>query len=264
MEPIVPRISLLVFAAALALLPACRRAPGAGLVDPDLAACLPSDTLAIAGADLVRLRVSSAWRELPAESAALLDPAAGASYALVAYNGKTVFAAARGDFRQPPAGGVMAAKNIALFGSPEAVRAAQAQRKAGKTGAEWLLMRAEAAAKGSPLWAVVLGGAALPLSGNSANFNQMLRMVDYAAFSAKFDSRIACELTAEARSPEAAQRFEETLRASLSLAAAGLKRDPSAAALLRSVQVRRDGLAVHAAASMAPEQLAAALGAFSR
>jgi hypothetical protein len=264
MAPILPPFVVLVLAVAFAVMPGCRRPAETGIVEPGLAACLPSDTLAVAGVDLVRLRASSTWRALPPSSAALLETTPGASYALLAYNGKIAFAAVRGGFRQAPAGGVLLAKDLAVFGPPEAVRAAEAQRKTGGTGAGWLLERAGAAAKESPLWAVVRGGATLPLSGNAANFNQLLRLVEYAVLAAKLDSQIELALTAEGRSPEAAQRFEETLRASFSLAAAGMRRSEAPGSLLRSVDVRRDNLTVRATASAAPEELGAILGAFSR
>lgn len=126
-------------AATIALAVSCRQSTPAAAVDPALAACVPSDTLALAGVNLEQLRASALYRRLPPGAAPFLEPLRNASYLLLAWNGKDVLAIARGTFREPPAGAVLLAKNLAVSGSPEAVRVAAAQRKTGQTGARWLL-----------------------------------------------------------------------------------------------------------------------------
>lgn len=214
----------------------------------------------MAGVNLEQLRASALYRRLPPGAAPFLEPLRNASYLLLAWNGKDVLAIARGTFREPPAGAVLLAKNLAVSGSPEAVRVAAAQRKTGQTGARWLLERAAGPAAANPIWAATRGGVAYPLSGNAANLNQFLRLVEYASVAVRLDPDIRLEAVGDGRTPESAQHLEETLRASFSLAASGASRDRALADLLRSIQVEREGLAVHATLSVAPEQAGKLLG----
>ena len=181
---------------------------------------------------------------------------------LLAWNGKDVLALSRGAFREPPAGAVLLARNLAASGSAEAVRAAAAQRKTGQTGARWLLDCA-AGPSADPIWVVARGGVAYPLTGNAANLNQFLRLVEYASLAVSLDSSVRIEALGAGRTPESAQHLEETLRASFSLAAMGASRDRALADLLHSIQVTRDGITVHATLSVAPEQVEKLLGLLS-
>lgn len=242
-------------AALIALVTACRTL--APVVPPALAACIPPDTLAMAGVNLEQLRASALYRMLPPGAAAFLKPLNDASYLLLAYNGKDVLAVARGSFREPPAGAVLLAKDLAVSGSPQAIRAATAQRKTGRTGAPWLLDRAPAAGQ---VWVVALGGANFPLTGDAANLNRFLSFTDYASIAIRLDSVVHIDALGAGRTPESAQRLEETLRAFFTLAAAGASRDHPLADLFHSVQVQRDGLAVRATISATPEQIAKLAG----
>jgi hypothetical protein len=63
------------------------------------------------------------------------------------------------------------------------------------------------------------------------------------------------ELTARCPSPAAAAEFERRLRALVSLTAAANSRQPEIAALLHSVQLRREDSTVHATLSSPPDAL---------
>jgi hypothetical protein len=250
---------VLAAAAAIALV-SCRPSAPAAAVDPVLASCVSADTLALAGVNLAQLRASPLYRQLPPGAAALLGPLGGASYLLLAWNGKDVLAIARGAFREPPAGAVLLAKDLAVSGSAEAVRAAAAQRKTGQTGARWLLDCAAGPAAANQIWVVARGGVAYPLTGDAANVNRFLRLVEYASLAVNLDSNVRLEALGAGLAAESAQQLEETLRASFSLAAAGASRDRALADLLHSVQIQRDGKTVRATLSAAPEQVDKLLG----
>ncbi len=237
---------------------ACRtRTPAP--IDSELAACIPSDTLAAAGVDLDRLRAWPLYGKLPPAATGLLRPLDSASSLLAAYNGKEALLVARGPFRQAPAGMTLLAKGLAVAGSPEAVRSAEAQRASGAGGARWLLDRAAAVAASDPVWAVARGGIALPVSGDAANLNALLRLVEYAAAGIRLESELRFEAVAQGRDEPSARRFEENLRAMFTLAAAAQSRNAPLAAALRSAQVRREGMTVRVSLSIQPEQLDAML-----
>jgi hypothetical protein len=246
------------FSAAIAVLPflcaaGCRSHPSTPGIDTELAACIPSDTLAAAGIDLGRLRAWPLYAKLPPAAAAFLRPLSSASALMAAYNGREALVLARGAFREAPAGMTLLAKGLAAAGSAEAIRAAAAQRKSGGSGAPWLLDRAAAVAGTSPIWMVARGGATLPLAGDAANLNQLLRLVDYAAAGIHLDSEFRLDAVAEGRDEPSARRLEETLRAMFTLAAATQSRKSPMADSLRAAQVRREGLTVHVALSVPPE-----------
>jgi hypothetical protein len=250
-------------AALIAPWTACHTLAPHPAVDPALASCIPPDTLALAGVNLEALRASALYRELPPGAAALLQPLRDASYLLLAYNGKDALAVARGPFREPPPGAVLLANGLAAFGSAEAIRAATAQRKTGRTGAPWLLDHAAGAATGNQIWAIAQGGVAFPLTGDAANLNRFLSFADYATIGIRLDSGVRIDALGAGRNPESAQRLEETLRAFVTLAAAGASRDRALAALLHAVQIRRDGLMVRAAVEATPEQIVKLAGALA-
>jgi len=209
-------------------------------VDSALASCIPSDTVALAGANLDQLRASPLYQKLPP---ALLQPLHDASYLLLAYNGKDILAVARGAFHNPPPGAVLLAKDLAVSGSPDAIRAATAQHNTGRTGAAWLLDRAPSAA---PLWVVALGGMAYPLPGDAANLNRFLSFADYASLSIHLDSGVRIDALGAARNPDSAQRLEESLRALFTLARAP-----------KGIQLQRDGLNIRVTIAVTMDQLLA-------
>ena len=221
------------------------RAPKA--IADDLVVCVPSDTVALAGVHLARVRTTPLYAALPTAWQAFLEPLAGATDVLIAWNGRDVLLIAQGSFPSPPPGAVLVSPTLALIGPPAAVQAATAQRKTGRTGVPELLAHAALAAPGL-IWLAVEGRTALPLTGNFANVNRVLRLVDYATLTLDLDSRVDLRLHGVSHSAEEARQLEESLRALVSLAAASA-RDADVAALLKSIQVMRDGAAVEMAAS---------------
>jgi hypothetical protein len=253
MRPFLPIRAAALALALIAPWTACRSLAPRPAVPDALAICTPPDTLALAGVNLDQLRASPLYRMLPPGAAAFLQPLRDASYLLLAYNGKDVLAVTRGSFREPPPGAVLLAKDLAVSGSPEAIRAATAQRKTGQPGARWLLDRAPA---GGQIWAVAQGGVAFPLTGDAANLNRFLSFADYASIAVRLDTGVRIDALGAGRTPESAQRLEESLRAFLTLAAAGASRDIPLANLLHAIQLQRDALAVHITLAATPDQIA--------
>ncbi len=223
---------------ALCLLASCHRAHSPGPVDPALASYIPAGTVALGGVNLEQLRASPLYPQLPRVVTALVEPYGGARMLLAAYSGKDLLLVSSGG---------------SLSGPPEAVRAAQAQHRTGSTGAPDLLAQAQTVAAGNQIWAVVRGDTALPLTGNAANVNRLLRNMEFAALTVGLHASADFAVIARGRTPEAARHFEETLRATLTMAAAGEARNANLAALLRSIQVRRDDRMVHATLSTGTE-----------
>src|SRR5258707_8784321 len=86
-------------------------------IDTELAKCLPADTLVAAGVNLDRARQSPLFAKLPASARPIADPFDRATYLLVAFNGKELITAARGDFRgNAPAGTTLLSANVAIAG----------------------------------------------------------------------------------------------------------------------------------------------------
>ena len=189
--------------AVVALAASCRLAGPPPVVDPALANCLSSDTLAVAGVNLGLVRASALYGRLGPAAAAFLEPYREADYALFAYNGKDVLAVARGTFRAAPPGAVLLAKGCAR-GTAEAVRAAAAQRKTGASGAQWLLDRGAEAGRFGQIWAVARGEGALAFPGNAANLSRLLSLTEYATLAAKFTGSIqSCGLPGWRATPPA-------------------------------------------------------------
>jgi hypothetical protein len=131
--------------------------------------------------------------------------------------------------------------NIALFGSSKRVAAAAAQYQTGRAGAPELFSKAEAVSAGKQLWIAARGSAPWPLIGNAANLARILRNADFVTLTAEVDSEVALELRALTREENAARAIEETLRADLTLAAAGEAKQPGIARALGAAQVTRAG-----------------------
>jgi hypothetical protein len=102
---------------------------------------------------------------------------------------------------------------------------------------------------GRQIWMVARGSVPLPVAGNAANLNRLLRNTEYAAISARIGSAIEIEATAVGRTAQAGREFEENLRAILSLTAAANARQPDLVALIRSIRISRQDRTVHAAFS---------------
>jgi hypothetical protein len=192
----------------------------------------------LAGLKLDRLRASPLYQRVAA-----LDPVRDASYLLITSDGRSLVWIARGDFRQAPAGATLLGPNLAISGPADAVRNATAQHAAGNSGAPDLLEQAAPLAGSADIWAVIRGGIALPLAGNAANVNRILKLIDYGTLTVRLGSSIDVEITGICHAADAGERLEETVRAIVSLAEAA---NPRLAAALKSVQIRREGTIVHA------------------
>ena len=245
------RSAALVALAAAAI--SCRSINAPAGVGRDMATSISADTLLVAGLNLDDLRASPLYPKLPPAAPALAEPLRDTGYLLLASNGKDIVAIAHGRFREAPPGAALAAPGLAVSGSPDSVRAAIAQHKTGRSGAPDLLARAASLAEGKQIWMVVRGGVPLPVAGNAANLNRLLRNTEYAAIAARIGSGIEIEATAVGRTAEAGREFEENLRAILSLTAAANARQPDLVALIHSIQIRREDRTVRAVLSGGPD-----------
>lgn len=243
----VPRTSAPIAAVLLFYATGCTGPPAPrSALDPSLAACIPPDSALIAGIDAATVRTSPLYSSLPAGVRALAVQFDGITSALAAYNGKDLLVAARGRFPSPAPGAAMLAPDLALFGSPLQIAAATAQYHLGRAEAHAfqtpaLLAQAESVAAGAPVWVAALGNAPLPLTGNAANLTQILRQASFVTFTARTAAGLALELRVSAPDSSAARTIEETLRADLTLAAAGEAKQADVAAALRAAQVTRTG-----------------------
>ena len=245
---------------ALAAAISCRSINAPAGVGRDMASSIPADTLLLAGLNLDELRASPLYPKLPPAVRALAEPLRDAGYLLLASNGKDLLSLARGRFRDAPPGATLVAPGLAVAGSPDSVHAAIAQHKTGRDGAPDLLARAASVADGKQIWMVARGGVPLPVTGNAANLNRLLRDTEYATITACIGSRIEIEATAVGRTAEAGREFEESLRAILSLTAAASARRPELVALINSVLIRRDDRTVRVAFSAGPDAVVSLLG----
>jgi hypothetical protein len=225
----------------------CRSRNSGHAPDFDMEICVPPDALAVAGLHLDQIRASNSYRNLPPGWLALLEPLRDANYLMLAYNGKDALAIARGRFAAAPAGTVLLAPDLALAGAPDAIRGAVRQRATGQPGPSSLLARSQPIAD-RPIWAVARGARPLPLTGNAANLNRLLRFTDYATIAATVNSTIELEASGFCPTADAARQLEETLRGLISLATA-TTHDRDLAALMRSVQLRREDATVHVSLS---------------
>ena len=227
---------------AAALFCGCRNSSLPPLVD-----AAPAGTIAMAGIDLTALRASPVYPKLPGVVTALAEPLRDASAMLLAWNGKDLLLLARGNFTQPPPGYTVIAPGIAAAGAPERIASAQAQLRSGRRSDLKLITLNNA------IWAVVQGDGHLPLTGDLENANNLLRDAGYTTLSAELHGTIDVALTAHCPTPENARRFEESLRAVVTLGTAASVRDAPMLALLQSIHIDRDDRVVHATAIAPPE-----------
>ena len=119
-----------------------------------------------------------------------------------------------------------------------------------------ILTPAESVAAGSPIWIAVRGGVALPLEGNLANVNNLLRGTEYVTLAGQPGDPTELELVARCPTPDAALRFEQSFRAMVSLAIATNARQPVTAGVLESIRIRREERVVHVSLSAPLDALA--------
>jgi hypothetical protein len=224
----------------LALLAACRAPAPPSAIDPALSARVPVATVALAGIDLDRLRASPLYARLPPAALAFLAPFARAHRVLIASTGVELLTIARGVV--PDA--TQIAPDLALSGAPSLVAdATAAHPPAG------ILASAESVAAVRPVWIAVRGGVALPLEGNLANVNNLLRGVEYVTLALDPGDPADLQLVARCPTPEAALHFERSFRALVSLAAAH-------ASVLESIRIVREDRVVRVSLSAPLDALA--------
>jgi hypothetical protein len=225
---------------ALAMLAACRAPAPPAAIDPALSARVPTATVALAGIDLDRLRTSPLLTKLPPVALAFLEPYGRAHYVLIAATGAELLTIARGVVP----GATQLAPDLALSGAPRLIASATAAHPAAA-----ILGPAESVAAGRPLWIAVRTGAALPLEGNLANVNNLLRDTEYVTLAVQPGDPTELLLVARCPSPGAALRFEQNFRALVSLATAANARQPTTAGMLQFIRIGREERVVHVSLS---------------
>jgi hypothetical protein len=230
---------------ALAILAACRTPAPPAAIDPALSARVPAATVVLAGVDLDRLRASPLYAKLPPAALAFLEPFGHARHVLIASTGVELLTIARGVVP----GATQLAPDLALSGAPNLIAAATAAHPPAG-----ILAPAESVAAASPIWIAVRGGVALPLEGNLANVNNLLRGTEYVTLAGQPGDPTELELVARCATPDAALHFEQSFRAMVS--AATNARQPATAGLLESIRIRREERLVHVALSAPLDGLA--------
>jgi hypothetical protein len=231
---------------ALAMLAACRTSTPPDAIDSALSARVPAATIALAGLDLDRLRPSPLYANLPPAALAFLQPFDHARHVLIAWSGGELLAIARGVVP----GATQLAPDIALSGAPNLIAAAAAAHPPAQ-----ILGPAGSVAGAAPVWIAIRGGIALPLEGNLANLNKLLHDTEFVTLGVQPGDPSDFQLAAHCPSPETALRFEQSLRAIVSLAIATVARQPGTAGLLQSIRIQRDDRVVQVSLSAAPDVL---------
>jgi hypothetical protein len=225
---------------ALALLAACRTPGPRAPIDPALSARVPEATVALAGIDLDRLRASPLYAKLPPGALAFLAPFAHSHRVLISSTGVELLTVARGVVP----GATQIAPDVALSGAPGLVVAASAAHPPAG-----ILAAGESVAAASPLWIAVRGGVLLPLEGNLANVNNLLRAAEYVTVALEPGDPVDLRLVARCPTPEAALHFERSFRALVSLGIAANGRQPTIAGLLASIRIDREERVVRVSVS---------------
>jgi len=246
--------------AVLAVTTACRESKPA--LDPAMTSCIPRGTVVVAGLDLEAIRAAPVYSKLPPPVLALIESLQRAHYAILAFDGHDLLAISRGPFAEPPPGATLLTPHLAIAGPAGLVRAATSQYGTGTTGVPDLVEPAKVLAGAKPIWIVVRGSGVIPLGGNSANLNRLLHATRHTTVAVELRERLDLEVTALCLTPDAGREFEQSLRAILTLTATANARQPVLAALLRSIQIRRDDRTVHVTVAVAADDLDGLLQAF--
>jgi hypothetical protein len=212
-----------------------------------LANASPADATAIAVFNLATLRQAPSYDQLPPAVRALAEPLAGVKQLALVWNGQDLLMLA-GDYEQPPSGYTAIGKGIAAAGAPARIEAAR-QKLAG--GAPPPLILPQGAAE---LVAAIRGNGKLPLPGNLSNAARLLSMATGARATAHVASELEMEVEAQCESATKALQLEESLRAMLTLAAAGTK-DAELAQTLRDIRVTRENILIRARVVAKPEMI---------
>jgi hypothetical protein len=212
----------------------------------------PADSTAIAVLDLAMLRSAPAYDRLPAAVRALAEPLAGVKQLALAWDGKDLLMLA-GGFAQPPAGYTAIGKGIAASGAAGRIEAA---RRALALAAPPPLLLPQGAAE---LHAAIRGDGKLPLSGNLSNAANLLSMASGSRLTAHVGTDVEVEVEAQCASSSQALQLEESLRAMLTLAAAGTK-DAQLAEMLRDIKVTRENILIRVRVIANPATIGKAFG----
>jgi hypothetical protein len=231
--------------AVLVELPACHKAPPPA-IDPRLLSSVPADTTVLAGLDLERLRASRLYQKIPASVTPLLQPFHDCRYLLLTLRESGYLILGQGSFREAPPGATLLAPGLMAAGSSEAIQAATAQFRSGRAAVNTLFEPAGQLAAANEVWIVADGRTTLPLTGNAENLNRLIHYTQHAAVAVHLGDGIQADFTGLCSNPENARELEESLRAFVTLAVAGVGTQSPLAARLRSIQVTRDDRTVHA------------------
>jgi hypothetical protein len=206
---------------------------------------VPAAATILAGVNLERLRTSPLRQQLPPEALEFLASLGEARTVLVASDGANYLALTRGGFREAPAGATLLGKGLAAAGSPAWLRAAESPHGRPAAASNGLLARAEPLARAADIWIAAAGNANLPVSGNGENLNRLLHSTEYATLTVRLTDQVSLDAVGMCRGPEPARHLEETVRAFLTLGAAGTGRQPALSSLLRRIRISRDDRTVH-------------------
>jgi hypothetical protein len=212
----------------------------------------PADSTAVALLDLARLRAAPAYDRLPPALRSLAEPLAGVKQLVLAWNGQDLLMLA-GGFEQPPAGYTPIEKGIAASGTSGRVDAA---RQALAAGSPHALVLPQGTAE---LYASIRGDGKLPLAGNLSNAGHLLSMASASRAIAHVGTDVELEVEAQCATSSQALQLEESLRAMLTLAAAGAKEAP-VAQMLRDTRVTRENILIRVRLVAKPAALSKALG----
>jgi hypothetical protein len=207
------------------LLAACSE-PSPPPIDPRLTAAIPPGATAIAGVDLTQLRASPYFARLK-DLLGAAPSLESANFALACWNGSEYAIATRNGITGPLAA------------------AATAQQRTGQPGEGALTAWAEPVVRGHAIWGVLAGGRNLPLSGNAANLNRLLRATEHTTVTLDLVSGMSIAIVGYCGSGTDATRLEQTLRALLTLSAASTK-DAELSRMLHDIAIERTDTTVTA------------------
>ncbi|HTT65626.1 MAG TPA: hypothetical protein VMG35_27445 [Bryobacteraceae bacterium] len=272
------------------LLAGCGSLTRTGPIDPALAAYVSPDAVALAGVRMEQLRTTPIYRKLAQQNRLRFDefrtesgfdPSRDIREVLLASDGKSLLAIARGTFTGPPAGArdageykgyqlftrdagdaiVFIDRNIALAGPAQDVRAAIDQAKGHSGGLPRDLMaRVRALPAAAQIWAVVAEwkGATpdqLRQMGNLGNVDRILRSVDGASLTVDLRTGVHAAVTGDCRTEDGARNLADSLRGLTALGRMSMQRNPDLEQALSAIQVKQDGRVVQLNADI-PEDLA--------
>lgn len=225
-------------------------------IDRELAARAPATATILAGVNLETVRSSPLRKQLPPAAAAFLESLNGARRVLFASDNSNYLVLTRGAL---PAGATSLGPDAAAMGSPEWVRAAAHST----TISNGLLVRAEPLASGADIWVAVVGGVKLPLTGNGENLSGLIQTTEYSVLTVRLSDSVELALTGVCRDAESGRRLEETVRAMITLGAAGTAKQPAISGLLRQIRLTRDDRTVHVTLTVPIEQMGTVLKLFA-